>query len=126
MPAKDGTRLRAAMAEVAARPRWRDALAGAEAALTFHDASFYYDLLAPAARVDLWETVYHHPMASHQALIDWYEGTGLRPFLERLPDGERSEFKAELLEVARAEFPVRADGKVVMPFKRLFFLAWKV
>jgi len=127
MPAKDGTRLRAVMAVVAARPRWRDALAGAEGALNFHDASFYYDLLAPSAQVDLWETVYHHPMASHRALIEWYEGTGMRPYLERLPDeAARAAFKAELLEECRGEYPVMADGKVVMPFKRLFFLAWKV
>jgi trans-aconitate 2-methyltransferase len=96
-------------------------------AMSFHEASFYYDLLAPTAQVDLWETVYHHPMASHQALIEWYEGTGMRPYLERLPDdAARAAFKAELLEECRGEYPVMADGKVVMPFKRLFFLAWKV
>jgi trans-aconitate 2-methyltransferase len=127
MPAKDGTRLRAALAGVAGRPRWREALAGAEGALNFHEASFYYDLLAPAAqRVDLWETIYHHPMASHQALIEWYEGTGMRPFLERLPDAAaRAAFKGDVLEACRADFPVMADGKVVMPFKRLFFVVRK-
>ncbi|MDR3672218.1 MAG: methyltransferase domain-containing protein [Holophaga sp.] len=127
MPAKGGTKLRAALAVVAERPRWRDLLAGAGGALNFLDASVYYDLLAPGAdRVDLWETIYHHPMASHQALIEWYEGTGMRPFLERLPDdAARAAFKAEVLEACRADFPVMADGKVVMPFKRLFFVAWK-
>ncbi len=127
MPARNGTLLRTALAAVAERPRWRDALAGAEADLTFHEAAFYYDLLAPAAdRVDLWETVYHHPLASHQALIDWYEGTGMRPFLERLPfEAVRTAFKDEVLEACRGDFPVAADGKVVMPFRRLFFVAWK-
>jgi trans-aconitate 2-methyltransferase len=127
MPAKGGTALRAALAAVAGRPRWQDALDGAEAALTFHEAAFYYDLLAPIAdRVDLWETIYYHPLASHQALIDWYEGTGMRPFLDRLPDEvARTAFKAEVLEACRGDYPVAADGKVVMPFKRLFFVAWK-
>jgi len=96
-------------------------------ALHFHEPRFYYDLLAPSAKVDLWETIYHHPMASHQALIEWYEGTGLRPYLERMPgEPARAEFKAELLEACREAFPVMADGKVVLPFKRLFFLARKV
>jgi trans-aconitate 2-methyltransferase len=126
MPAKQNP-LRAALAAVAERPRWREALAGAEGALHFHEAAFYYDLLAPAAdRVDLWETVYHHPMASHQALIEWYEATGMRPFLERLPaEADRAAFKGEVLEASRGAFPVAADGKVVMPFRRLFFVAWK-
>jgi trans-aconitate 2-methyltransferase len=119
--------LRTALAAVAGRPRWRDLLAGADAALTFHEARFYYDLLAPLAhRVDLWETTYHHPLASHQALIDWYEGTGMRPFLDRLQDdAARSEFKAEVLEACRDDFPPAADGRVLMPFKRLFFVAAK-
>ena len=65
-------------------------------------------------------------MASHQALIDWFEGTGMRPYLERLPDdAARTAFKAELLEASRADFPVMADGRVVMPFKRLFFVVSK-
>ncbi len=126
MPAKGGTVLRSALAAVAGRPRWQAALAGADSALTFHDARFYYDLLAPLAdRVDLWETTYYHPLASHQALIDWYEGTGMRPFLDRLTDEEaRSEFKAEVLEACRGDFPAAADGRVLLPFKRLFFVAW--
>ena len=127
MPAKGGTLVRAALAEVAGRPRWREALAGVEGALTFEDPRFYYNLLAPCAdRVDLWETIYYHPMASHQALVDWHAGTGMRPFLERLPDeAARSAFKAEVLEACRGCFPAAADGKVLMPFKRLFFVAWK-
>ena len=125
IPAGGRTGLRAALAIVAARPRWQAALAGAEAALTFHDAPFYYDQLAPiAGRVDLWETVYHHPLASHEALVAWYEATGLRPYLDRLPDpAARTAFKAELLEACREEFPVAADGKVVLPFRRLFLVA---
>jgi trans-aconitate 2-methyltransferase len=121
MPA-EGSPLRSALADLAGRPRWRDALAGAGNALHFHDARFYYDLLAP--RVDLWETVYYHPLASHRALIDWYEGTGMRPYLDALPDAAaREAFKAELLEACRGDFPAAADGRVLLPFRRLFFVA---
>ena len=125
MPAKGGTVLRSALAAVTVRPRWREFMAGAEGALTFLEARVYYDLLAPLAeRVDLWETIYYHPMASHQALIEWYEGTGMRPFLDRLPDdAARAAFKAEVLEACRGDFPAAADGRVLMPFKRLFFVA---
>ena len=127
VPAKDGTLLRSGLAEVAARPRWRDLVAAAGEALTFHEPPFYYDLLTPVAeRVDLWETTYYHQMASHQALIEWFEGTGLRPYLERLPDdAARLAFKEDLLELVRRSFPAAADGKVLMPFRRLFYMAWR-
>ena len=49
----------------------------------------------------------------------------MRPFLDRLADDAKAAFKAEVLEACRGEFPVAADGKVVMPFRRLFFVAWK-
>jgi trans-aconitate 2-methyltransferase len=126
IPAKGGTLLRSALGSVARRPHWRDALAGAEGALTLHEAEFYYDLLAPrSARVDLWETTYFHVLDSHQALIDWFEGTGMRPYLERL-DGEaaRTAFKDEVLDACRSDFPTAKDGKVLLPFRRLFFVAW--
>ena len=47
----------------------------------------YYDLLAPeAAGVDVWHTVYQHPMASAAAIVEWVRATGLKPFLARLPE----------------------------------------
>jgi trans-aconitate 2-methyltransferase len=127
VPALDGTLLRSSLRSVARRPRWYSALAGAEDALSFHPADFYYDLLAPlASRLELWETTYYHVMASHRALIDWFEATGMRPFLERLGgEDDREAFKAEVLEACRPDYPPARDGKVLMPFKRLFFIAWK-
>ena len=52
--------------------------------------AFYYDLLAPqATRIDLWDTEYLHLMDSPAAILSWIRGTGLRPFLEALPDCRR-------------------------------------
>jgi len=127
MPARDSTLVRSSLCSVARRPRWRERLAGAEGALTFEDPEFYYGLLAPrAARVDLWKTTYYHVLASHPALIEWYEGTGMRPYLERLADpADRAAFKDEVLEACRPDYPPAPDGKVLLPFGRLFFVAWK-
>ena len=42
----------------------------------------YCDLLAETA-VDysLWETTYVHRLGSHEDILEWYRGTGLRPYL---------------------------------------------
>ena len=127
MPAREGSRFRDALQAVARKPRWAGIMAGAGDALTFEGAAYYYDLLASLARqVDLWETVYHHVLASHQALVEWYESTGMRPYLGRLPEeADRAAFKEDVLEACRGAFPAAADGKVLMPFRRLFFVAGK-
>ena len=90
-----------------------------------HDAAFYYDVLAPhAGRLDLWETEYIHVMDSAEAIVEWYKGTGMRPFLEALDsDADRARFTADYLATIRAAFPARPDGKVLFPFRRIFIVA---
>jgi len=83
----------------------------------------YYDLLAPLAEVDLWRTVYYHPMADAAAIVAWVSATGLRPFLERLADDRRGEFLAEYQRRVEAAYPARADGARLLRFPRLFLLA---
>jgi len=91
-----------------------------------HDAAFYYDALAPhAARLDLWETEYLHIMDSAEAIVEWYKGTGMRPFLNALvSDAERARFTADYLEAIRAEYTPQSDGKVLFPFRRIFAIAY--
>ena len=90
-----------------------------------HDPAFYYDTLAPhAARIDLWETEYLHIMDGAEAIVDWYKGTGMRPFLEALvTEAERARFAADYLQAIRSVYPPRPDGKVLFPFRRLFVIA---
>lgn len=90
-------------------------------------AARYYDLLAPhAARVDLWETEYVHVMPDPEAIVEWYKGTGLRPYLDALTDPiVRERFLAEYLEIIRPAYPPRADGRVLFPFRRLFVVAYR-
>ena len=55
----------------------------------------YYDWLRPqASRVDVWTTTYVHPLEGPQSIADWFAGSTLQPFLERLDDDERCEFLA--------------------------------
>jgi len=73
------------MRELAASPPWRGHFGETVREWFVHPPHFYYDLLAPwAAHVDLWMTEYFHIVESPAAIVEWYQGTGLRPFLDRL------------------------------------------
>ena len=106
---------------------WRDRLEPARTMFTHAPAAFYYDTLQPlASRIDLWETTYYHVVAGPEALLDWYRGTGLRPFLEALAgDEERRDFERKLLHRYAAAYPRQPDGRVLFPFQRLFFVAYR-
>ena len=129
MPANLDAPAHRRMRELAASSGWRSRFPGGGVReWHVHDASFYYDVLAPgAARIDLWTTEYVHVMAGPEAIVDWYKGTGLRPFLDALAsDADRAEFTSAYLEQIRAEFPHRPDGRVLFPFRRLFVVAYRL
>jgi trans-aconitate 2-methyltransferase len=90
-----------------------------------HEPAFYYDLLASrAVRVDIWQIEYQHVLPNAGAIVEWYKGTGMRPFLEALEtDAGREKFIAEYSRRIRAAYPSRSDGKVLFPFRRLFLTA---
>jgi trans-aconitate 2-methyltransferase len=116
------------MRDLAQSPRWRPHLPP-KGIREWHVHSLpdYYDILDPnAASVDLWETEYLHVMSDAAAIVEWYKGTGLRPFLDALAGEElRAEFLAEYKrEISRA-YQKRGDGKVVFPFRRLFMIAYQ-
>ena len=65
-------------------------------------------------------------MDGPEAIVTWIRGTGLRPFLSALPsEEERRRFEAMLLERIAASYPRHGDGKVLFPFRRLFFVAYR-
>ena len=102
-------------------------MVGCSELLTYHDASFYHDQLsALSRRFFIWHTIYYHVMNNHQGLIDWYASTGMRPYLERLADDEqRRQFQAQVLEECQPDYPAQRDGKILFPFRRLFFVAYQ-
>jgi trans-aconitate 2-methyltransferase len=90
-----------------------------------HPPPSYHDYLAKEnGSIELWETTYYHQLPDHAAIIDWYRSAGLRPYLEALPDDPaRQKFEQQLLERFRTLFPERANGGVLLPFRRLFVIA---
>ncbi len=84
----------------------------------------YHDLLAPlAAGLDVWRTAYQHPMASPAKIVEWVSSTGLRPFIDPLPAAERTAFLAEYESRIAQAYTPRADGRLLLAFPRLFFVA---
>jgi trans-aconitate 2-methyltransferase len=59
-------------------------------------------------------------------IVEWYKGTGMRPFLDALSgDAERGRFTAEYLAAIREGYAARDDGRVLFPFRRLFMVAYR-
>jgi trans-aconitate 2-methyltransferase len=79
-------------------------------------------LTALGLDAEVWETVYRHPMASADGIVEWLKGSVLRPALTVLPEPDARGFLATLTERVRAAYPSGPDG-VVFPFRRLFFVA---
>lgn len=109
--------------ELAASPRWSSRI-GAVRHPERHDAAFYHALLAPlCTTVDIWRTTYHHPLPGHDAVVDWFEASALRPWLAPLDDAGRRDFLAAYRTAIAAALPALADGTVLLPFPRLFVVA---
>ena len=84
----------------------------------------YFDLLAPhAAHIDIWRTAYQHPMDTPRAIVDWVRGTGLKPFVDRLPADLQASYLAEYERRIDIAYPARRDGRRLLAFPRLFIVA---
>ncbi|KQP14347.1 trans-aconitate 2-methyltransferase [Pseudorhodoferax sp. Leaf267] len=115
------------MREVAAQAPWAEPIGDADKLRTeLLGINGYYDLLAPvAAQVDVWHTIYQHPMASAAAIVEWVRSTGLKPYVDRLPPKLQASYLAEYERRVAAAYAPRADGKRLLAFPRLFIVARK-
>jgi trans-aconitate 2-methyltransferase len=114
------------MREVAAEGPWADKLASAAGQRTeMASASDYYSMVRPhCARVDVWRTTYHHPLAGGASgVVEWFKGSGLRPFLEPLDDAEKAQYLKQYQTAIEQAYPALSDGSVLLPFPRLFIVA---
>jgi trans-aconitate 2-methyltransferase len=114
------------MRKIAAEAPFRETLAdagGREAIGTFVD--YYAALLPHSADIDVWRTIYAHALKGPDAIVEWLQSTGLRPFLAPLSAAQRATFLARYGEAIAAAYPPLADGRVLLPFPRLFIVATK-
>jgi trans-aconitate 2-methyltransferase len=88
------------------------------------DMAVYYDLLVGCTTsLDIWETEYLQILEGDDPVLEWVKGTGLRPILNGLDDHERELFLVEYARRLRVVYPVKADGRTLYPFRRLFMVA---
>ncbi|KUO64498.1 MAG: hypothetical protein APF84_10415 [Gracilibacter sp. BRH_c7a] len=115
-----------AVLDTAEDERWQDRFKDIDDGLICNELSYYYNALSPLTKdIELWETYYYHVVPGHEAIIDWYKSTGMKPFLARLDESEKDEFAQEVLSKIQTEYKTQEDGNVLFPFRRLFFIAHK-
>src|SRR5208337_3121556 len=84
----------------------------------------YYEWLRPvSSRIELWTTTYVYAFDGADGIVDWFAGSPLQPFLERLSDDERCAFLDRYRKELREAYPSRSDGKVLFAYPRLFIVA---
>jgi trans-aconitate 2-methyltransferase len=114
------------MRDTAAHGPWAAKLASSmQARFTLKHADWYYRLLRPlTSRADLWRTTYYHVLAGGAAaVVEWFKGSGLRPFLEPLHESERAAYLDAYTAAIALAYPAQPDGSVLLPFPRLFMVA---
>lgn len=105
-------------------PKWKDRLG--------HIRNFYnllpdeyYDLLSTvSSEFEIWQTTYYHIVSSFDEILEWYKGSGLRPYIDALDD-DRNIFIEELKNELPKYYSKQADGNVILKMPRLFFIAVK-
>lgn len=111
------------MRDVAAEGPWAAKLKDVRN-LVLGTAQGYYDMLEPhAASLDIWESEYLQVFTGEDPVYRWVSGSGLRPFVNALAGAEREDFIADYKRRLAAAYPMRASGKTLFPFKRLFVVA---
>ena len=109
--------------EMAASARWRPLLRDVELNRQSADPADYAELLARAGcEVDAWETTYVHILQGENPVLEWFQGTGLRPVLAVLDEDQAADFLAEYGEQVREAYPPSSFG-TILPFRRVFAVA---
>jgi trans-aconitate 2-methyltransferase len=113
------------MRETAAHGPWAAKLASAASARpALASAIWYYERLRPlCTRVDIWRTTYYHSLTDSAAIVEWFKGSGLRPFLAPLDEAERAAYLGRYTAAIAQAYPALSDGGVLLPFPRVFLVA---
>jgi trans-aconitate 2-methyltransferase len=124
MPNRFDGPVQQAIDATAADPRWAAQLKG----VGLHRGSvqpveWYVRLLQDLGFVvNAWETTYIHVLTGEDPVLEWFQGTGLRPLLARLNNATADQFRSQLAARLSALYPPR-KGTTLFPMPRLLFVA---
>jgi trans-aconitate 2-methyltransferase len=115
---------------VAGSPRWSGTFAGGtprdEHISRVRPLAAYADVLSRlGCAVDAWETTYLHILPGADPVLEWYAGTGLRPYLDMLDELDLPIFRADVAAALRVAYPPEPYG-TVLPFHRVFVVATRL
>lgn len=85
----------------------------------------HHQMLAPLGRVSAWETDYVQalePAEEGHPVRAFTRSTAMRPFLEKLTPAEAAQFTQAYDRALGSAYPLLADGGVLFPFRRAFFV----
>jgi len=107
--------------------KWKTIFTSISNNFSNHDVNFYYDILTGLSnRFELWTTEYIHIMDEHQDIIKWYSSTGLKAYIACIKEVEmQKEFLFDYEKLLKKSYAVQGNKKILFPFKRLFFIAYK-
>ncbi len=111
--------------ETAQSPEWSGKFRDQRIFYTLSEGE-YFDILSELTDdFEIWRTVYFHRMPSIESIIEWYKGTGLRPYLDALSDNDKEKFLAEIKARLEEEYPRQKNGEIIFRFPRFFFITRK-
>lgn len=114
------------MREVAAEAPWSATLAGASDSNAHrHTAEWYYETLRPwGVQIQIWRTTYFHELADgERGVVEWFKGSALRPYLDRLGESLDERFLERYERAIAGAYSKLSGGTVLLPFPRLFIVA---
>jgi trans-aconitate 2-methyltransferase len=117
----------ALLREIAAR-RFPDRIEADACVSPVRAARDYVAMLAPLGRVEGWEMEYVQHLAAvacGHPVRAFTESTAMRPFLARLTVDEAAAFTDDYDAALEDAYPRAADGSVLFPFRRVFFVLQK-
>lgn len=85
---------------------------------------YYNTLIKQFKKVTMWQSNYYH-VVDRNMVIEWYRGSGLRPYLSVLDKKEQEEFLSDLQKAINSQYTLLKDNNVFLIMPRLFFIAEK-
>lgn len=83
-----------------------------------------YDILIKyASEAVIWETIYYHILPNCDSVLEWYKGSGLKPYLDALSVEEKTVFLKDLSDIIKENYLQQADNSVILKMPRMFFTA---